>query len=69
MVISELIEMLRLMQEDHGDLPVETYHDRRMQLRPPELAYRRILHGRESRPEFWSSYHGEDCRGEPVCRI
>lgn len=74
MKISEYIQHLQRLQATHGDLDVETdsTHEGRRTAAPPRIDYRRILQGRERRPEFTSSYYGPDAnsrRGEKVCRV
>ena len=76
MKISELIYALECMKRDHGDLDVEsmTIHGERAPIRPPELAHRAKLKGRESKPRFAESYRHEkdyeaERKGDPVCRL
>lgn len=74
MKITELIEELTQILEQHGDLEVETSESgRRVPIRAPKLAYRAKLKGKEWLPRFFCVYaHGKDeeeRKGEPVCRI
>ena len=60
MKISELIYALESMQREHGDLDVERMNitGDRVPIRPPELAHRAKLRGREKKPRFaeWHTY-------------
>jgi hypothetical protein len=73
MKITELIGMLQAMQEVHGDLDVETLsrgYGERQAVRPPRLACRAILTGRERKERFWiPQVDHETKKGEPVCRL
>ena len=76
MKISELIYALESMQREHGDLDVErmTMSGDRAPIRPPELAHRAKLKGRESKPRFADSYSYEnhyetERKGAQVCRL
>ncbi len=71
MKISELIKMLKLFRDVHGDLDVETLVGYgRKAARPPRLAFRSILTKRQRTPRFWSFYaDSESQKGEPVCRL
>lgn len=69
--ISELIEKLQNLEAEHGDLQVDTWNvDRdRVSQRNPQIAYRKILTGRQSKPSFWSVFDGKDACGEKVIRL
>ena len=71
MRISEFIERLEAIREEHGDLEVEKYNGQgyRCPARVPETAYRRILKGRERAPVFAMDFDGPERRGEKVCRV
>ncbi|MCK0507971.1 hypothetical protein [Aromatoleum anaerobium] len=74
MKISEMIECLERIKSEHGDLEVETYKfdGSRVAMNAPKIDYRAILKGRERRPQFASSYYGDDRKerfGEKVCRL
>ena len=76
MKISELICSLDRIQKEHGDLDVErmSISGDRVPIRPPELAHRAKLKGREHKPRFadWYSYernHDTERKGEAVCRL
>jgi len=71
MRISDYIEQLQALGDEHGDLEVELINLdlTRVTARAPVVSFRKILKGRESKPRFWSSYDGEDARGEPVIRV
>ena len=76
MKISQLIYKLECMQREHGDLDVErlTMSGERAPIRPPELAHRAKLKGRERKPRFaeWYSYETDyeaERKGAPVCRL
>jgi hypothetical protein len=82
MRISELIEKLEAIMDEHGDLDVETYgyDGSRMPLNEPKIDHRAILKGRESKARFagyyrkarFSGYYGGDLNnriGEKVCRL
>lgn len=69
MKVSEFIKRLQEFQQEHGDLEVETHsYIGRVIHKGPSLAHRKVLRGRESRPEFAGSYEPER-RGEPVCCV
>jgi hypothetical protein len=68
MKASEFIAQIEAFIAEHGDLEVETYgaQGTRETHLGPQLAYRKLLRGRERNPAFaWLDEH----RGEPVCRI
>lgn len=71
MNISDLIERLQCLYAEHGDLPVETWNVSmdRIPQRDPEVAYRKILTGRSTKPRFWHTFDGLDARGEKVVRL
>jgi hypothetical protein len=72
MKISEYIQLLQAMQAEHGDLQVDCYGNRgRTEAGPPEIAYRKVLSKRESRPDFWNDWYTGDQgkKGEKVCRL
>lgn len=71
MKLSTYILLLQSIQNEHGDLDVDSLSvsfDRK-EAKIPEIAYRKILKGRESKPSFWSSYSKEDCKGEKVVKV
>jgi hypothetical protein len=75
MKITELILELTQILQQHGDLDVETTDSsqRREPIRPPRLAYRAKLKGKEWMPRFFDPYrYGKDAeerKGDPVCRL
>lgn len=76
MKISELIYALECIQREHGDLDVERMNisGDRVPIRPPELAHRAKLKGRESKPRFAEFYSYEndyetERKGAAVCRL
>jgi hypothetical protein len=70
MKISELIEMLQAIKEEHGDLDVETMvGGKRCTLKEPRLAYRCILKPNEIYQRFWATYDPVNRMGDPVCRV
>jgi hypothetical protein len=71
MNISELIAALTEIQREHGDLAAEDtrWDGERCDARQPQVAYRRILVGRQSKPRFYESYEPQELRGEKVCRL
>ncbi len=74
MKITEFIEELTQILEQHGDLEVETSEcGRRVPIRAPKLAYRAKLKGEEWLPRFHSYYadgaDAEERIGDPVCRL
>lgn len=74
MKITELIEELTQILEQHGDLEVEKSESgRRVPITAPKLAYRAKLKGKEWLPRFHSYYaYGADAEeriGDPVCRL
>lgn len=75
MKISEYIEELEAIKEEHGDLDMETYaiDCARISVRAPTVDYRAVLFGRESKPRFFSDFRfekdNEDRRGEKVCKL
>jgi len=70
MLISEFIQALESFKAEHGDLPVETWmFGGRMEHKGPELAYRKILSGRQWKSDFASEYEPDRFQGSPVCRV
>jgi hypothetical protein len=71
MTISQLITALQAIQQEHGDLEVDTtgFDCRRTSQQAPEIAYRKVLQGRESRPAFFHKLDGESRRGDKVVRL
>lgn len=72
MRITELIINLEHILKEHGDLEVETYSlllDRKS-INKPEIAYRKILSKRQSKPDFWCKYSDtEEVKGEKITKI
>jgi len=65
--ISEL-EIIRLKYGE--DLEVETYGFMGRSSAPmPKIAYRKKLNPRESKSRFWSTYDGEQKKGEMVVNV
>lgn len=70
MKISEFIESLQRIQEEHGDLEVHTYgRYGRMNQPAPTVAFCKLLKGRETRLEFLYPWEPEERRGEKVCKV
>ncbi len=71
MKLSSYILSLERILETEGDLDVECYvpFTGRLTARVPKVSYRRILKGREKRPDFWSSIDGDDRKGEKVVQV
>ena len=71
MKISDYIAELQTIMAEHGDLEVETlnYSGYRVSASEPDIAFRKILVGRQSKPDFWWRGEGEDRKGEKVCRV
>ena len=75
MTVSELIlalEDIRRTEPDGGSLEVDTYSPSwdRIPLGVPEIAYRKILNRRQSKPAFWSNIiDKEEVKGEKVVRL
>lgn len=63
MKLSDYIELLEAILEEHGDLEVQTdsFSSRREALEP-KIAYTLILRGRELVPRFWQKYADEEDR-------
>lgn len=55
MTITEYIQRLEDIRAEHGELEVETsdFYGRRCSAFQPDVAFRRILSKRESKPQFW----------------
>jgi len=68
MIVSELISELQRFIDQHGDLEVDTlrFDGHRKAHVGPRVDFRKVLSGRESRPDFASS---RDKKGEKVCRM
>ena len=71
MKLKAYIDHLETLYLKHGDLDVDTLTSSgREPARPPTLAYRKVLQGRERRPGFWSMGAGhEERKGEQVVKI
>lgn len=73
MRISDFIFALEQIQDEHGDLEVETYdyNHVRVLATPPCVDYRAIFDGREEVPRFASSFLGDKLSrvGGKVCRL
>lgn len=71
MKISEYIEALQSIMNEHGDLEVEaiTVNFDREEARSPVVGFRKVLKGRESKPSFFHQFDSEDRRGEKVVRV
>ena len=70
MKISEYIQHLEAVRDQIGDVEVQRYgHYGREEAHQPQVGHTLILRPRESRPRFWSTYDGEDRKGDPVCLI
>ena len=72
MKVSEMIRLLEKFQEEHGDLECmgTTFDLASVASRPPTLAHKAALKGRESKPRFHCEYTHKDREpGEPVCRM
>ncbi len=69
MKASEYVLIMTRLVEKYGDLDVETWAQGRRPASNPKLAHRLILKGRESRPEFWAEWQGEERKGDPVFYI
>ena len=71
MKITDYIAALQAIHDEHGDLDVENLTVRldRVTSSAPEIDFRKILKGRESKPCFFYSCDDADRKGEKVCRI
>ena len=73
MKISEFIEQLQKLQAEQGDLEVQTtvVNGERIDHRGPQIAYAKVLKGRERKPEFIRKgpFTDVDRIGEKVCRV
>ena len=70
MKLKAYIDHLETLYLKHGDLDVDALtFSGREPARPPTLAHRKVLQGRERRPEFWSTSHSEERKGEQVVKI
>ena len=71
MKASEYVKEFTKIIEEHGDLDVEKYgqYFERVPAMYPMIKYRKILKGRQSKPQFWYPLHGEDRKGEKVIMI
>ncbi len=70
MKISEYIKHLESVRDQVGDVEVQQYdYDGRSEARQPQVGYVLLLRPRERRPRFWSSYEGDDRKGDPICRV
>ena len=73
MKVSEMIAALEAFKAEHGDLEVDSYStwSGRYTHQGPVLDYRKVLTGRESKPDFWSQYSTKAAinKGEAVCRL
>lgn len=71
MRLNDYILSLQQIEKEHGgNLAVESYfvYDR-VSARQPQIAYRKILKGRESKACFWDSYKTQDSKGEKVVKV
>lgn len=70
MLLSEYISELQALLATEGDIPVDKYSldgRGRQNANRPLIRYRKILFGgRESRPDFWNEYMGENRKGVKV---
>jgi hypothetical protein len=65
-----IVELEAIRREHGGQLEVEKSNiGRRFTAYPPVVAYRKIPNKRESAPDFWDEYDGEDRKGEKVVRV
>lgn len=70
MKLKAYIDHLETLYVKHGNLDVDTLtFSGRESARPPTLAHRKVLLGRERRPEFWTTFYGEERKGEQVVMI
>ena len=69
MKISEYMQGLQTILDEHGDLEVQHYSFGRRTANPPKVGHERILRGRESTPQFAYPYDDESRKGEKVCHI
>jgi len=69
MRVSRYIQILEDLMKEHGNLEVETYSYGRKEARIPRIAYRKILKGRESKPDFHNSFDEENRKGEKVIKV
>jgi hypothetical protein len=71
MILSDYIKALQAIEAEHGDLEVETlFPDGSRRTVPnPGIEFAKILGRRESRAEFWRSWHGEERKGKRVVRV
>jgi hypothetical protein len=70
MKLKAYIDHLESLYLKHGDLDVDTMtFSGRTSARPPTLSHRKILTGRERRPEFWSMGQDEERKGEQVVML
>lgn len=70
MTLNSFINILESLREEYGgDLEVEQYFYGRKTVNTPRIGFRKILKGRESRPDFWETYDGEERKGQMVIRI
>lgn len=73
MKITELINSLQQLLDEHGDLEICTfsYNGGRANIHTPSIAYKKILNKRESMEKFW--YDGGkgtlEQKGEKVVRL
>jgi hypothetical protein len=72
MKISEYIDFLEKIKEEHGDLECQTYdhYAGRIEADAPEMCYALLLTGRRKKNSFFHRLiDEEECRGGKVCRI
>ena len=71
MKVSKYIKILQELQNEYGDLEVETYSvaGDRQPAREPQSAFHLILRGRQSKPRFWSSWDHQNLQGERVIYV
>ncbi len=71
MNLTEYIAALQKLLAQHGDLPVETQGPmgHREPARPPQLAHRQVMMGRETKQRFCWSDDKPERKGDPVIRV
>lgn len=71
MKISDYIQALESLKNEHGDLEVEKLDVRfdRVAAKVPTMAYRMVLTKRESKPAFWSNSYSVERQGEKVIKV
>jgi uncharacterized protein YkuJ len=71
---TELIERLKKLVEENGDLEITSTYGWNGEVFVPNMEYvkvrnRKILKGREYLPRYWEKCDGEERRGEKVIAI